>query len=387
MRQDPKHAVAKLYSISHPGPEGLSLSEEIFDKLSFPLLLLSNAGQIIDVNPVAEELFGRSRERLKGCVLPEVLSRSADIGPQIEKVVASGQMVLMRGLELVLADGQDFVADCWLRPLNTEGYILLELHAEADRQLLTRTARRELQAESLALLRRTLCHEVRNPLGGMRGAAQLLVAELNNAGQDPELLACAELIIREVDRLNTLVEQLGQEDLELQQASVRIPQIIENAWQLLRLELPHPPRIVLDFDPSIPALDGNADALQQLFLNLLSNAVQAGVEKITVTTRIRHNHPCQGIRYATVVSIKIEDDGAGVPGEIEADMFTPLISGRIANRKGRQASSNHGLGLSVAQQIARQHEGELVYKRLPQGSRFELLLPIISFPSARSIND
>ncbi len=387
MCQDPVRAVAELYSINNPGPAGadeLRLSEEIFDNLSFPLLLLSNTGQIIDVNPVAEELFGRSRERLKGCVLPEVLTRSADIGPQIENVAASGQMVLMRGQELVLADGRDYIADCWLRPLTTDGYLLLELHAEADRQLLTRTARREQQAESLALLRRTLCHEVRNPLGGMRGAAQLLVSELDTAGQDPELLACAELIIREVDRLNILVEQLGQEELELQQASVRVPQIIENAWQLLRLELPQPPRIVLDFDPSIPALDGNADALQQTFLNLLSNAVQSGAEKITVSTRIRHNHPCQGIRYATVVSVKIEDNGSGVPGNIEADMFTPLISGRTASDQG---SSNHGLGLSVAQQIARQHEGELVYKRLPQGSRFELLLPIIPFTSTRPGND
>lgn len=378
--------MAEIYPINNPEPvaAGLQLSEDIFDNLSFPLLLLNNSGRIVDVNSVAEELFGRSRKRLQGCVLPEVLSRSADIGPQIENVAASGQMVLMRGLELVLADGQEFIADCWLRPLTTDGYLLLELHAEADRQLLTRAARQELQAESLALLRRTLCHEVRNPLGGMRGAAQLLVSELDTAGQDPELLACAELIIREVDRLNTLVEQLGQEDLELKSSSVRLPQIIENAWQLLRLELSVPPRIMLDFDPSIPPLNGNADSLQQLFLNLLANAAQAGAEKIMVATRIRHNHPCMGVRYATVVSITIEDNGTGVPGDIEADMFTPLISGRTQNN---QQGSNHGLGLAVAQQIAQQHEGELVYKRLLEGSRFELLLPIIPFVPTGRGND
>ncbi len=378
--------MAELYSINKLKlPTGEPrLGEDVFENLSLPLLLLNDAGEIVDVNPVAEELFGRSRKRLKGCVLPEVLSRSAELGPQVQNVAASGQMVLMRGQELVLADGQEYIADCWIRPLSQSGYLLLELHAEADRQLLTRTARRELQAESLALLRRTLCHEVRNPLGGMRGAAQLLVSELNKEDQDKELLACAELIIREVDRLDTLVEQLGQEDLELAEASVRLAQIIENAWHVQRMELNDPPRMVLDFDPSIPALDGNADALQQLFLNLLTNAVQAGAERIQVTTRIRHNHPCQGIRYATVVSTQVEDNGSGVPGDLEADMFTPLISGHTQKN---QHSSNHGLGLAVAQQIAQQHSGELLYQRLSQGSRFELLLPILPVAAHGSDND
>lgn len=378
--------MAELYSInaSEPAAALLHLSDDVFEKISLPLLLLSACGQIIDVNPVAEELFCRSRKRLKGCVLAEVLIRSAEIGPQIEKVATSGQMVLMRGQELVLADGKEFIADCWLRPLNTNGDMLLELHAEADRQLLTRAARQEIQAESLALLRRTLCHEVRNPLGGMRGAAQLLAADLATAEKDTELLACAELIIREVDRLNILVEQLGQEVLELQADSVGLPQTIENACQLLRLELSVVPEMLLDFDPSIPLLSGNADALQQLFLNLLVNAVQAGAAKITLATRIRHNHPCHGVRYATVVSITVIDDGFGVPGEIEADMFTPLVSGQTGQHK---TGNNHGLGLAVAQQIAQQHTGELVYKRLPQGSRFELLLPIISHDSATAKND
>lgn len=360
------------------------LSDDVFDNLSLPLLLLNACGQIIDVNPVAEELLCRSRKRLKGCVLPEVLIRSAEIGPQIEKVATSGQMVLMRGQELVLADGKEFIADCWLRPLNTDGDLILELHAEADRQLLTRAARQEIQAQSLALLRRTLCHEVRNPLGGMRGAAQLLVAELSSAENDPELLACAELIIREVDRLNILVEQLGQEVMEMKAGAVGLPKIIENAWQLLRLELAMPPELVLNFDPSIPQLNGNADALQQLFLNLLTNAVQAGASKIKLATRVRHNYPCRGVRFATVVSITIEDDGCGVPGEIEADMFTPLVSSQKAQNK---TVNNHGLGLAVAQQIARQHTGELVYKRQPLGSRFELLLPIIPLELAAPPND
>lgn len=377
--------MAELFSINASGLAVAHphLSDDVFDKLSLPLLLLSAAGKIIDANPVAEELFCRSRKRLKGCVLPEVLIRSAEIGPQIEKVANSGQMVLMRGQELVLADGREFIADCWLRPMNDAGDMLLELHAEADRQLLTRAARQKIQTESLALLRRTLCHEVRNPLGGMRGAAQLLAAELTAAEMDTELVACAELIIREVDRLNLLVEQLGQQDMQLQIDSVRLPQVIENAWQLLRHELSAPPELALDFDPSIPLLNGNADALQQLFLNLLANAVQAGAGKITLTTRIRHNYPCHGVRYATVVSITVIDDGSGVPGEIEADMFTPLVSGQKSDKK---TGSNHGLGLAVAQQIAQQHTGELVYKRLTQGSKFELLLPIIPTESINLVN-
>jgi len=358
---------------------GPQLSEDIFANLSLPVVLLNDAGEIVDVNPICEELLGRSRERLKGCVLPEVLIQCADLGPRIEKVVNSGEQLLMRGVELMLADGREYIADCWLRPLDTPGYILLELHAEADRQLLTRHARRKQQAESLALLRRTLCHEVRNPLGGMRGAAQLLVSELDKPAQDPELLAYAELIIREVDRLNTLVEQLGQEDLQLASCSVNLAQIIENAWQLLRLEQENPPRVVLDFDPSIPLLDGNADALQQVLLNLLANATQAGADKITVSTRVRHNHPCQGIRFATVISIKVEDNGSGVPKDLETEIFTPLISSRnMANEVNSSITKtkNHGLGLAVAQQIARQHSGELVYKPRAGGSLFELLLPL-----------
>ena len=239
--------------------------------------------------------------------------------------------------------------------------MLLEFHDLKWQRQQSNLQQRELQTGMLDLLRRNLGHEIRNPLGGIRGAAQMMVAELEGG----ELGTLAELIMREVDRIDELLARFGKP--ELTRRPLDLHYVLNETASLVRMESVHSVEIIQDYDPSIPQISADESALRQLFLNLGRNALQAGAEEITLRSRVEHDSALLQPGISSVVRLDVDDNGCGVPESLRGLLFLPLVTGR---RDGT------GLGLALAQQIAAAHRGLLNYEPLQPGSRFTLRLPL-----------
>jgi two-component system nitrogen regulation sensor histidine kinase GlnL len=241
--------------------------------------------------------------------------------------------------------------------------VLLEFYDLKWQQQQNKMQLREVQTGMMDLLRRNLGHEIRNPLGGIRAAAQMMAAEL--AGR--ELATLAELIMREVDRIDELLARFGRPELNFEPLDIHF--VLRETTDLLRLESADTVRIIQNYDPSIPAISGDSSALRQLFLNLLLNAYQAGASEIEIRTRVDYDRSLLKPGTSRVVRLDFKDNGRGVPESLRSMLFLPLVTGR---RDGT------GLGLALSQQIAAAHEGLLTYAPLEPGSRFTLRLPLES---------
>lgn len=327
----------------------------MFDSLSTAVVELDDQGCVQRMNAAAEHCLATGRERVRGG-----LFRDIDGIPDTLTEAISATASEQRGRHLRecrLAGGW---FDCAIQPMAGQ-HILLEFYDLKWQMQQSKLNQREVQTGMMDLLRRNLGHEIRNPLGGIRGAAQMIAAELNGR----ELGTLAELIMREVDRIDELMARFGQPELERQ--PVDIHYILHETTELLHLESAQSVKIVQDYDPSIPEISADASALRQVFLNLLRNAFQAGATEIKIRSRVDYDGALLQPGISSIVRLDIEDNGCGVPEPLRSMLFLPLVTGR---RDGT------GLGLALAQQIAAAHEGLLTYAPLEPGSRFTLRLPL-----------
>jgi two-component system nitrogen regulation sensor histidine kinase GlnL len=327
----------------------------MFDSLSTAIVELDEQGRIKGMNAAAEHCLETGRERVNGW-------RFRDIGnipdALAEAISATAREQRSRHLsECRLAGG---LFDCTIQPVTGQG-LLLELYDLKWQQQQNKLQQREVQTGMMDLIRRNLGHEIRNPLGGIRGAAQMLAAELS----DRELGSLAELIMREVDRIDELMARFGQSELDCQPVDIHF--VLSETTELLRLESAQSVKIIQNYDPSIPRISADSSALRQLFLNLLRNAFQAGATEIEIRSRIDYDINLLQPGMGRVVRLDIKDNGCGVPESLRGMLFLPLVTGR---RDGT------GLGLALAQQIAAAHQGLLTYAPLEPGSRFTLRLPL-----------
>lgn len=241
--------------------------------------------------------------------------------------------------------------------------VLIELHPVAVRVRQRQMADRADRQQAVTLLTRRLAHELRNPLAGVRGAAQLIGAADNSEAIDRH----AAMIQREVDRIVALIDRFaGGGDSD--RGPVNLHRVIDEAAELAGAEAGGRLRIERDFDASIPELQADGAGLHRLLVNLLRNAIQAGASSIRLTTRIEHDCPQLDDPHRAAVRIEIDDDGTGVPENLRQRLFLPLVSGR---------GDGTGFGLAIVQQIARAHGGLASYHPLDAGSRFQVYLPLI----------
>ncbi len=326
----------------------------LLDLLDTGVVWLDGAGQILLMNNAAEHCLLVSRDRARGRYIGEVAEIPRELRDAIHQLPAGGQGVRLHELNI-----GNRPYDCTMQ--RTDGdHLLLELqNLEWERQRL-RLQQRELQTGMLEFLSRNLGHEVRNPLGGIRGAAQMLASELVSG----DLAMLAELIMREADRIDELIHRFGQPELHRHQTDIY--PLLDEALDLLAAEFGETVTVTRDFDPSIPSLLADAAALRQVLLNLLRNACQAGASEICIRTRVEHSHALLQSGPGSVIRIDFVDNGQGVPEALRSLLFLPLVTGR---RDGT------GLGLALSQQIASAHGGLLTFQALEQGSRFSLLLP------------
>jgi two-component system nitrogen regulation sensor histidine kinase GlnL len=277
----------------------------------------------------------------------------------------------MRDLELVPLSRADarYHEDLSLTPVAMAGApagcVLVEVADTTQPSRITREAALLAQQGGSRVMARQLAHEIKNPLGGLRGAAQLLERELPNE----ELKEYTRVIIGEADRLCALVDSLLGPVRPIRREPLNVHELIDHVFRLARAEAPTGVAIDRDYDPSLPPLALDRDLMVQAMLNLARNAVQALGDRGALTLRSRAlTHATIGTeRHRVVASLQFEDNGPGVPAELGETIFYPLVSARAGGT---------GLGLAVAQDIAMRHGGIIEFDSRPGRTVFSLLLPM-----------
>ena len=322
------------------------------EQMATGLAVVDAAMHLQWINPALAEWLALGPRSALGQPLAWLVGDATRLA-QAERALAQQRPVHLRGAQLTAMDGRQTRVDIAMQPL--DGGLLLEVHALAD----TSSGHSPLSATL-----RGFAHEVKNPLAGLRGAAQLLQRRVGN----PDLQALAGMIIDEADRLAALAGRLLHNDGAPQLGPVNIHQLLRRVTDLLQAD-PGAPRLQHDYDPSLPDLHGDADRLQQVLLNLARNAVEAGARTLTLRTRAEHALRLGDGVARMALRVDVADDGPGVPAALRDTLFEPLVSGRV---------DGTGLGLALSREIAHEHGGELRYASRAGDTVFSLYLPLES---------
>lgn len=251
---------------------------------------------------------------------------------------------------------------CSLTRIDAQGMgLLAELRPMVQQLRMAREERLVFEQQSNRELIRNLAHEIKNPLGGLRGSAQLLERELDR----PELREYTQVIIKEADRLQALMDRMLTPHRAPRIEPVSIHEVLERVRSLLRAEFGIEAR--RDYDPSLPELVGDREQLIQAVLNIARNAAQVGSTTIVLRTRAVRQITIVRQRYRLALELQVVDDGPGVPAEIQEKIFNPLVSGR---------EGGTGLGLSLAQTFVQYHKGVIEFESRPGRTTFRILLPL-----------
>ena len=344
---------------------------QALDLLATLVAVVREDGVVIFANAALEDAMGLSRRTIEGSRFPDCFS----------------EPTILRNA-LIGAQSNEFAAlryDAWLRRASNE---LLPVHvvlAQTDRPTefviellpLEQQARQDReerlidQAQANKELIRNLAHEIKNPLGGIRGAAQLLQMEIESR----ELTEYTQVIIHEADRLQSLVDRLlAPHRRPHVVGDVNIHEVCERVRSLILAEFPRGLKLMRDYDASIPEFRGDREQLIQALLNLAHNACQALSEKIaedkaelTFLTRVARQVTFGKQRYRLALELHVIDNGPGVPDSIKDRIFYPLVSGR---------DGGSGLGLTLAQTFVQQHHGLIECESVPGRTDFKVLIPL-----------
>lgn len=353
-----------------PQQDTLVRQQDIIEQLVTAVLILDNRGHIQFANAAAESLLAGSSRRLHGAPLESLFRYSSIDFQLLYEALANQQTVSDSDVVWVLHDARQITVELVVSPctLGTDkAGQLMELR-QVD--LIRRLSQEQTQQHQLAAaqqLVRGLAHEIKNPLGGIRGAAQLLDAKLASA----DLAEYTQLIMRQSDRLRELVDRLLGPNKPGQREAVNVHELIERCLQVIALDKPAKLQLHKDYDPSLPAVEVVEHQIEQVVLNVLKNAAEALSQtaqsgRITVKTRVAHQETIYGKRYRQCLLLSVIDDGPGIPGELKDTLFYPLVSGR---------EGGSGLGLSIAQSLIHQHAGKIELASRPGHTEFTLYIP------------
>ncbi|MDX1434681.1 MAG: nitrogen regulation protein NR(II) [Gammaproteobacteria bacterium] len=345
----------------------LDADRSIVDNLTTGVLLLDAGLRLISINPAAEELLDVSANQVLGLPADRLLPDAEVFAAVLARVAATGEPVTEREMRLRMGGDGTVTVDCSVTPLDDAGdaRLVVELVQLDRHRQITREEQLLARNESVRALVRGLAHEVRNPLGGLRGAAQLLERELT----DDVLKEYTQVIVHEADRLQNLLDRMLGPRTPPAKRLINIHEVTERVHALTRAEAPPGVTVERDYDPSIPLLSADPELLIQATLNVARNAVQAVGEEgfVLIRTRIHRQYTIGQSRHRLVVRIDVSDDGPGVPAELREHVFYPLVTGR---------ADGSGLGLSIAQSLVHQHGGLIECASVPGNTVFSLILPV-----------
>jgi len=343
------------------------------DVVANPVLLVRQPGlRVVYANPAAEASFALSRKVMVELTLPDLFGASEELDTMIESVllrkfdVRRQDLVLQPPLQepmhahVVIGVLEPSVDTVVVEILPNEQ----KLRSDREERLL------DLTAANKELIR-NLAHEIKNPLGGIRGAAQLLEFEL----PDRALREYTQVIIKESDRLQTLVDRLLEPHRHPHiVSSLNIHEVLERVRSVVLAEFPNGLDIVRDYDASLPEIRGDMEQLIQAVLNIVHNAAQAlheriarGDAQIVLRTRVARQVTIAKRLYKLALDLHVTDNGPGIPEDIRERIFYPLVSGR---------DGGSGLGLTLAQTFVQQHEGLIECESRPGCTDFRILLPL-----------
>ena len=321
---------------------------------------------IAQMNPAAETLLGVSLRRVSGRAIGELVHPSTELVALCRRALETGLTFGLRELTARVGD-HEVVLDCRAAPLEQERFVLLELFDTGRDRKVRREEALVAQQQLSRRIIRQLAHEVKNPLGGLRGAAQLLERQL----PDPELRAYTRVIIEEADRLASLVDGILRAGGAPKLEELNLHRITEHVAQLIDAEKPAGVELVRDYDPSLPPLQADRNQLIQAFLNIARNAMQAvGAHgRVIFRTRALSNFTLGAEQHRLVLSAEVEDNGPGIPEELKETIFYPLVTGK---------PTGTGLGLTIAQDLVGRHGGLIEFTSQPGRTVFQLRLPVMA---------
>jgi len=348
--------------------EQLALFKRILENTNIAILVFDADFRLTYLNPAGEMLFAISMVRAKDNDLDSFFKDSGDFAASVVHAMDSNRPFTERELVFQLPHERRITADCTVTPLagnEQEAALIIEL-SQIDRQL--RIAREELllaQHNATRDVIRGMAHEIKNPLGGLRGAAQLLEGEL----ESDELKEYTGIIIQEADRLRNLMNRMLGPNTLPRKKQINIHEQLEHVRQLVNNDSPPGVRIERDYDPSVPELHADPELMIQALLNLVRNAVQAVGEngEITLRTRVQRQITIGPKRHKLMASIEIIDNGPGIAPDMLDKIFYPMVTGH---------AEGTGLGLPIAQALISQHDGLIECASRPGNTVFTLLIPL-----------
>lgn len=348
----------------------VQIQQRILDGLSVATLLFNARFRLIFINPAGELLLGVSARHLLGQHFSELMQPGSPIMPALEEALHSRHPFTRHEMTLSLAHGDERVVDFTVIPLieaDEEPELLLELTPINNLLRIAREENRQAQQMATREMLRGLAHEIRNPLGGLRGAAQLLEKQLATE----ELKEYTQVIIREADRLKNLLNRMLGPNTRPAKTAINIHEVLERVRNLVCVEVDEQIDLQRDYDPSIPEVHADMDQLVQALLNIIRNACQALSDQGTIIlrTRVERKFTIGQNRHNLVARINVIDNGPGINEEMKEKIFFPMVTGR---------ANGSGLGLSIAQSLIEQHGGVIECQSEPGRTTFSILLPIES---------
>jgi len=348
-------------------------ASQIVDHQRTGLVLLDPRFRVRYLNPAAESLFGRSMDQAVKSGVFEVLDVDLASRSALDRALHSPESMTIRKLEVAGPDRVPFLADISVLPLSDRSGVLLEVHPADTQSRFSRDDQVASQQQAAQQLLRGLAHEVKNPLGGIRGAAQLLERELPSE----HLREYTQIILEEVDRLRDLVDRMMRLHGKPRFMLCNVHEVLERVLVLVRAEYGDQVELVRDYDPSLPDLVADRNQLVQACLNVARNACQALTDtrqsftrdaRILVRTRIARQVTIGRHRHRGAIRIDFEDNGPGVDPALAERIFLPLISGR---------PEGSGLGLALTQTIITDHHGTIECSSRPGQTTFTMTLPVV----------
>jgi len=347
-------------------------SEAILNALTSVVLAIDEDLTIIKVNAAAEHFLGTSASNLTGRTLDTLLPADSPVFELIQQVQTHQQAVSEYGVNIETPRiGRHFVNIHAAPVVELPGAIVLSLHSRSIAEKIDRQLSHRGAARSVGAMASLLAHEVKNPLSGIRGAAQLLE---DSVSKDDQTLT--KLIRDEVDRICSLVDRMGvfSENAPVKRSPVNIHQVLDHVYQISKNGFGSHTRFITNFDPSLPPVLGDRDQLVQVFLNLVKNAVEATPDvsgEVTLETAYQH-----GVRFAVPgsneridlpLAITITDNGDGISDDMRPHLFDPFITSK---------PQGSGLGLPLVAKIVGDHGGTIECRSQPSRTTFRVMLPM-----------
>ena len=337
-------------------------SDDVLESLTTAILVLDMNLRVCYINTSTEVMFEISQRQAEHIPFQTLLPGETHLLNSLRRVISNGQALIEREIQLFLPAAGEIVVDCSIQMLDVaEPHLLGEL-AQLDYQ---QRVNRDENLHTQQQVVRGLAHEIKNPLGGLRGAAQLLERQLDS----DDLKEYTRIIINEADRLQNLMTRMLGPYQQSEKQFLNIHEVLQRVRQLVDIEVDERLQFIADYDPSIPDLHADFDQLIQIILNIVRNAVQAmhGIGIIRLKTRIQRNLTIEKRFYKLGVLIEVEDNGPGIPKQLQDSLFYPLVTGR---------ADGTGLGLYLVQNLVQRNAGTVSCISHAGQTIFSIIFPL-----------